>query len=100
MELLRLVTLVYAGVLVLALAVSLTAIWVYLRRIAGALGGAREAFSRVATETEHLDPNLHPLRDLSREAAEEMSAAESALESADERLSALLERLGLSAPAP
>jgi hypothetical protein len=97
MELLRLLTLAYAAVLVLALASSLIAIWVYLRRIGSALGGAREALSRVAEETEPLDSHLQPLRDLSKEAEQEFWAAKTALEGADEHLGALLERLGLGA---
>lgn len=98
MELLRLLTLGYAAVLVIALAASLIAIWVYLRRIGAALAGAREALARVAGETEPLCSHLEPFADVCGEAEQEFSAAAAWLESADEHLGALLERIGMSAP--
>ena len=58
MGLLAIVTWTYAGVLVLALAASLTAVWIRLLMIARVLGEVREALSTVATETEPLESNL------------------------------------------
>jgi HAMP domain-containing protein len=91
MELLLFLTLIYIGVLVVALAASLIAIWIYLRRISRALGEVREALAAARRETGPLEDALRPLRDLFEETAGEMNAAESALEQADE---ALAERLG------
>lgn len=68
MELLRLVTLVYAGVLVLALAVSLTAVLVYLRRIASALAETRRSLRLIRESTTSLEQHLAP-------AAEQMDRA-------------------------
>jgi HAMP domain-containing protein len=95
-ELLRTLTLVYAAVLVLALAASLTAIWFYLRRTAHLLGEARAALAAAQRDTAPLEELLCPVRDLGDEASGELEAAKSALEQADEHLDALLERLGLT----
>jgi HAMP domain-containing protein len=98
MELLRTLTLIYAAVLVLALAVSLVAIWVYLRRTAHRLAEARAALAAAQRETAPLEELLCPVRDLGEEASGELWAAKSSLEQADEHLSAVLERLGLAQP--
>lgn len=84
MDLLRILTLVYAAVLVLALAASLLAIWIHLRRISHALGKVREALGAARRETGPLEDSLRPLRDLLEETAGEMKAAECALERAEE----------------
>lgn len=97
MELLRWVTLVYVGVLVLALAVGLITIWIYLRRVAHALAGARDALRAAERETAVLPQHLAPLRDLTAETAAELSAADGWLAEADARLATLAERLGLAA---
>ncbi len=96
MERLKILTWVYAAVLVLALATSLTAILVYLWRIAGALGEARAALEAVRDETNPLSEPIEQLRDASGSAAEELSRARVGLARADDRLEALLERLGVS----
>lgn len=100
MELLRILTLVYVGVLVLALAASLIAIWVYLRRIAGALGEAKQALLRAERESAPLQGYIEPLRDGTGETADDLGAAKDALKEANEHLSALAERLGVGALAP
>lgn len=95
MELLRILTLIYAAVLVLALAASLVAIWVLLRRAAGALNEAKLALLRVQRESAPLQGYLAPLRDGVGAVAEELNTADAQLEQADQRLCALAERLGL-----
>lgn len=99
MELLRTLTLVYAAVLVLALAASLLAVWIYLRRIAAALGEVREALAEARRRTAPLEEVLRPLRDVSEETAGEMDAAESALQQADEELATLAGRPGVGGAA-
>ena len=96
MEALKNLTWIYAAVLVLALAASLIAILVYLWRIAGSLGKARAALEAVRDETARLSGPLEQLRDASGGAAEELSKARESLARADDRLEALLERLGVS----
>ncbi len=96
MEALKNLTWVYAAVLVLALATSLIAILVYLWRIASALGKARTALEAVGDETAPLSEPLEHLRDASSDTAEELSKARESLARADDRLEALLERLGVS----
>jgi hypothetical protein len=95
-ELLRILTLIYAAVLVLALAASLAAIWIYLRRIAHALGEVREALAVAGRETEPFEDVLRPLRDLFEETAGEMDAAESALERTEEALAERLDAASLA----
>lgn len=97
MELLRVLTLIYAAVLVLALAASLIAILLYLRKTSRALGAARAALAEARRESLALQEHLSPLEGLSREAADEFKAAEAWVGQADEALAALLERLGLGA---
>jgi hypothetical protein len=96
METLKNLTWIYAAVLVLALAASLIAILIYLWRIAGALGRARAALEAVGGETVPLGEPLEQLRGASGGAAEELSKARESLARADDRLEALLERLGVS----
>ncbi|CAN5648993.1 hypothetical protein BH23GEM3_BH23GEM3_11420 [soil metagenome] len=95
MELLRILTLIYAGVLILALAASLIAIWVLLRRTAGALAEAKRLLLRVEHQTAPLRDHIEPLRDGAGAVAEALDTAGTQLEEADQRLSALAERLGL-----
>jgi hypothetical protein len=94
MELVRILTLVYVAVLVLALAASLLAIWVYLRRIGAALAEARDALAIAARESSPLESHIQPLRDLAGEMADELAAADSYLEEADEHLARIADRLG------
>ncbi len=96
METLKNLTWIYAAVLVLALAASLIAILVHLWRIAGALGEAHAALEAVRDETAPLSEPLEHLQGASIGAAEELSKAQESFARADERLRALLERLGVS----
>ena len=94
MELLRILTLIYVAVLVLALAASLLAIWIYLRRIGAALAEARDALVAVARESAPLESHIQPLRDVVGEMADELQAADTHLESANEHLERIADRLG------
>ncbi|HYY44087.1 MAG TPA: hypothetical protein VE975_02740 [Actinomycetota bacterium] len=96
METLKNLTWIYAAVLVLALAASLIAILVYLWRISGALEKARAALEAVRDETDVLKEPLEQLQGASGGAADELSKARVSLTRADDRLEALLERLGVS----
>jgi hypothetical protein len=97
MELLRILTLVYVAVLVLALAASLTLIWIYLRRIAAALGGAREALTVVAARTRPLPELLRPVNPLLERSLHDLQEADARLGSARERLDELAEGRGAGA---
>ncbi len=96
MEALKTLSWMYAAVLVLALAASLIAILVYLWRIANSLGEARAALEAVRDETAPLNEPLEQLRGASGGGAEELSEARESLARADDRLEALLKRLGVS----
>ena len=89
MRLLRTLTIGYVAVLVPTLATSLIAILVYLRRIAGVLGGVRSALAGVAEQTGPLTGALQPLRDAASGSADELARARESLEGVAERLSAL-----------
>ncbi len=95
MTLLTVLTLIYAVVLVAALAASLIAILVYLRRIAAVLGEAREALAAVDRETEPLASQIQPLHDAVAGSAQEIETTKTQLAHADEHLARVLERLGL-----
>ena len=94
MELLRILTLIYVAVLVLALAASLIAIWIYLRRIGGALGEVRVALAAAARESAPLESHIQPLRDIAGEMAAELQTADAYLQKADEHLERIADRLG------
>lgn len=83
MELLRTLTLVYAGVLVAALAASLITILVYLWRIGSVLGDTREALRVVVDRTRPLPVHLEPLRALRSADAAALEEAADALHRAD-----------------
>lgn len=95
MELLRTLTLVYAGILTVALAASLIAILFYLLRIARALGGVKEELGRTAARTEPIRTLLEPLRDEAGAAGRALEHAEADLGRADARLDALAARADL-----
>jgi hypothetical protein len=97
MELLRILTLIYVAVLVLALAASLTLIWIYLRRIAAALGGAREALAVVQARTRPLPDLLQPVNPLLERSLQDLREAEARLGSARERLDELAQGQGAGA---
>ena len=80
-------TLIWAAVLVLAVAASLLAIWIVLRRIGGTLGEVREALAEVSTRSEPLAGHLGAV-DEPLAAAEEVlgGACRRFTDSAGERL--------------
>lgn len=79
MERLRTLTLVYTVVLVVALALSLIAIWIYLRRIGASLAKVQRALETARAETGPLGEHLGRLQEVSEASAE-------ALENASQRL--------------
>ena len=86
MALLRVLTLVYAGVLVTALATALIVIAVYLWRIARVLGDVRTALGEVRNRTAPLRQHLGPLEALTKEHVREFEDAASALDGLRDRL--------------
>lgn len=95
MEILRIVTLVYAAVLVLALAASLIAILVSLLRIGRALGEVEKALSGVADTTRPLEHYFDELEDATRAADGDLGRAATSMTAADDTLFRLAERLGV-----
>lgn len=79
MELLRTLTLIYAAVLVLALAASLIAIWIYLRRIAAALDEVHGALATASRESGPLSTHLQSLNETAGGSAEELADAQARL---------------------
>jgi uncharacterized protein YoxC len=96
MQLLTILTLIYAAVLVVALAASLITILVYLRRIATTLGEAHAALAAVRKETEPLAQHLQPVHDAIADSAQELAHAQQQIDAANEHLTTLLERQGVS----
>jgi hypothetical protein len=88
MALLRLLTLIYAGVLVAALAVVLITIMFYLWRVAGALADARAALVLVRERTAPLRQHLQGLEELTIEHVQQVEEATTTIEQALERLTA------------
>jgi hypothetical protein len=93
-RLLTALTLGYAVVLVGALAASLTAILVYLRRIGDVLADVRAALTGVRDETAPLEAHLRTINGALVAPADRLVAARDALQKADEHLGAIAEHLG------
>lgn len=100
MDLLLLLTLVYAAVLVVALAASLIAILVYLCRIAAVLGEVHETLEAVSRETDPLESSIQPLHDVAAASAQEIETTQIQLTHANDQLSTLLKRLGVRRQVP
>lgn len=94
MALLTTLTLIYAVVLVVALAASLIAILVYLRRIAAVLGEVHDLLAEVNRQADPLESHLHPLHGVAGGAAQEIESTKEKLAHADEQLTTLLQRVG------
>jgi hypothetical protein len=88
MALLRVLTLLYAGVLVAALAVVLISISFYLWRIAGALAEAWEALVLVCDRTAPLRQHLQGLERLTMDRVKRVEEATTTIEQAVGRLTA------------
>lgn len=79
-------TLVYAGILVLALAASLIAIWNYLWRLGTRLQHLSAVMSKIARETAPLHSRFEPVAEGLSGSAERLSGAQKRLQVAVERL--------------
>lgn len=99
MELLHLLTLIYAAVLVVALAASLIAILVYLRRIDSALEHARAGLERAGTATQPLSSGLRHLDREVEAAHAHLERAAGLLGEAEREISGAAERRGMGAAA-
>ena len=88
MALLRVLTLIYAGVLVAALAVVLITIAVYLWRVSGALAEARAALALVRDRTQPLRQHLRGLEELTEQYVQQIDDATTTIEQALRRLTA------------
>lgn len=89
MRLLAQLTVGYVAVLVSALAASLIAILVYLRRIGNTLGEVRALLARVRDETAPLGGHLGAVNEASTSVADGMSQAREHLARAADQLAAL-----------
>lgn len=94
MQLLTILTVIYAVVLVLALAISLIAILVGLRRVTKALGEVRAALATVPADTAPLESVLRAVQDTAGVVAGDIEQAQQALERTDKQLGAVADRLG------
>ena len=90
MQLLTILTLIYVAVLVVALAISLIASWIYLRRIAGTLGEVRAALETVSQQTAPLEDLIENVDAAFTRPAENLQTAQEKLEAANEHLDALV----------
>ena len=86
MHLLRTLTIGYLGVLVSALAASLIAILVQLRRIDAALGEVAGALTLVRDRTAPLEGHLSAVQTATGAFGDRMQAASSSLEAAEKTL--------------
>lgn len=95
MSLLAWLTLAWAAVLVLAVAVSLIAIVVQLRRTAALLAEVGAALEQVSELTGTLDSPLSAVRDTTAQLATDLRGAGAAIDAGRRGLDRLVERLGL-----
>ena len=79
MQLLTILSLIYAAILVLVLAASLIAILYYLWRVRSVLSGIGEALGQVRQETEPLQPHLEQLHNAVALTATQVTRARDAL---------------------
>lgn len=86
MRLLLWLTLAYAAVLVLTLAVGLTVAWLRLRSIDHGLAAAHAALVRVEVASASLDDEIAPLRDRLLAAIDALQVAGEDLTGAEERI--------------
>jgi uncharacterized protein YoxC len=96
MQLLTILTLVYVAILVLALAASLIAILVYLRRINTALGEVRSALETVEQRSAPLEGLIESIDEAVSGPLKNLEQAQEDLKAADEHLR---EFLGQAEPA-
>jgi hypothetical protein len=100
MRLLTYLTLGYAGLLVLALAVALITIGTLLWRISFALAEVQIALTRVRDDTSHLDPQLRAVKEAVTSTAASLAAARNAAAHAVDLVSVIAGRAGLGISRP
>lgn len=100
MQLLTILTIIYAVVLVVALAVSLITILIGLRRVAAALGEVRDALASVPSDTAPLEAVLRVVQDGAATVAVDAQQTREHLERADQHLGAVAGQLGAAKVAP
>ena len=93
MRILTWLTVIYAGVLVLALAAALTTVCMLLWRISFTLSDVRRAIAAVADATEPLRRQLGPVEEAAAGAADSIGAARDALARGVEHVEARAGRL-------
>ncbi len=94
MRLLGILSVIYAAILVLAVAGSLILIWFFLRRIRTALAQTEDALANVQSATQALGKRIEPLRATPEAIGGALTEAKKELQSADEQLGRIVERLG------
>jgi septal ring factor EnvC (AmiA/AmiB activator) len=92
MNLLLILTLIYAGVLVAALAATLIVVLVLLRQISSTLAEVETSLSTVRERTRSIEQFLTQLQDPCNQCPGELQRAEEDLEKIKNRLTAILER--------
>lgn len=86
MQVLTVLTAVYAGLLVLVLAASLIAILVFLRRIGGLLGDVGDTLAQALDDLVPLESHMRRLKAPCDECADELARVEESLSGVRERL--------------
>lgn len=99
MHLLTILSLIYAGILVLALAASLLLIFWHLVRIGRALAAVEVELSAVAKQTEVLEPNLKLVADEVSASRDHISLTHTILAPIAGPLARLAGKLGIARPA-
>ncbi len=95
MQLLTLLTLVYLAVLVLALAASLIAIFVYLWRIGSALREVRDALNEVEANTAPLTEHIETVNGGLTHLGQGLDAVEDHLALTDDSLKSVAARISM-----
>ena len=96
MQVLTLLSLVYAAILVLALAVSLILIALRLRRIARVLKAVGSELQQAAISSEPLSPHLELVQEAAETARENIGRTHRALGPITDPLGRLAEKLGVT----
>jgi uncharacterized protein YoxC len=93
---LTILSLIYAGILILALAISLLLITLHLARIARALKAIENELSQVARSTESLSPHLELVAREVKASLSNMKRTHATLAPIVDPISRLAEKLGLT----
>jgi uncharacterized protein YoxC len=92
MQLLTILTLGYAAILVLALAVTLVIAIIYLFKIAGVMKDVNDSLQSATEKTSSLEENLSAMQGVLPETEENLSKIKEDLESAEAHLTSLVGR--------